>query len=92
LGTLRHIVFILKTCMLNVANWFVFVFRHICSSHPCRKSLAAPGMLRTTNGESVSWDSHPSEERSEPPPVTRERKYHYTQLLHHGEQPHHTAV
>ena len=23
LGTLRHIVFILKTCMLNVANWFV---------------------------------------------------------------------
>ena len=25
LGTLRHIVFILKTCMLNVANRFVFV-------------------------------------------------------------------
>ena len=24
-------------------------------------------MLRTTNGQSVSWDSHPSEDRSEPP-------------------------
>jgi len=24
-------------------------------------------MLRTTAGEAVSWDSHPSEERSEPP-------------------------
>ena len=33
-----------------------------------------------------------SEERSEPPPAIRERKYHYTQLLHHGEQPHHTVV
>ena len=42
-------------------------FRHICSSRPCRKSLKAPGMLRTTNGQSVSWDSHPSEDRSEPP-------------------------
>ena len=25
-------------------------------------------MLRTTDGYSVSWDSHPSEDRSEPPP------------------------
>ena len=44
------------------------VFQHICRSLPCRKSLKAPGMLRTTTGKVVSWDSHPSEDRSEPPP------------------------
>ena len=44
-----------------------FMFRHICSSHPCQKSLTAPGMLRTTGGQPVSRESHPSEERSEPP-------------------------
>ena len=43
------------------------VFQHICRSLPCRKSLKAPGMLRTTTGKAVSWDSHPSEDRSEPP-------------------------
>ena len=43
------------------------VFQHICRSLPCRKSLKAPGMLRTTTGKVVSWDSHPSEDRSEPP-------------------------
>ena len=32
----------------------------------CQKNFAVPGMLRTTNGQSVSWDSHPSEDRSEP--------------------------
>ena len=26
-------------------------------------------MLRTTTGKVVSWDSHPSEDRSEPPPI-----------------------
>ena len=44
-----------------------FMFRHICSSRPCQKSLTAPGMLRTTGGQPVSRESHPSEERSEPP-------------------------
>ena len=50
LGTLRHIVFILKTCMLNVANWFVSCSGIFAARTPCQKSLAAPGMLRTTNG------------------------------------------
>ena len=31
------------------------------------RAPAESGMLRTTNGQSVSWDSHPSEDRSEPP-------------------------
>ena len=31
------------------------------------RAPAELGMLRTTNGQSVSWDSHPSEDRSEPP-------------------------
>ena len=57
-----HIVFILKTCMLNVANWFVS-----CSGIFAARAPAESGMLRTTNGQSVSWDSHPSEDRSEPP-------------------------
>lgn len=63
--TLCHIVFILKlyTKFLLVC----FVVQHICSSRPCQKNYAVPGMLRTTNGQSVSWDSHPSEDRSEPP-------------------------
>ena len=30
------------------------------------RAPAEAGMLRTTNGQSVSWDSHPSEDRSEP--------------------------
>ena len=30
------------------------------------RTPAEAGMLRTTNGQSVSWDSHPSEDRSEP--------------------------
>lgn len=59
-----HIVFILK---LLSFFWVCFIVRHICSSRPCQKNFAVPGMLRTTNGQSVSWDSHPSEERSEPP-------------------------
>ncbi len=67
------------------------MFRHICSSRPCQKSLAAPGMLRTTNGKLVSRESHPSEERSEPPPAIRRREYHCTLNLHRRNQPHHTV-
>ena len=90
LGTLRHIVFILKTCMLNVANWFVRV--------PAYLQLAPLPEEPYGSGNATDYQRligimgiSPLEERSEPPPATRGRKYHYTQLLHHGELPHHTA-
>lgn len=35
-------------------------------------NFAVPGMLRTTNGKLVSRESHPSEERSEPPQEKQE--------------------
>lgn len=60
-----HIVFILK-----LYSKFLLGLFH-CPAYlqlaPCQKNFAVPGMLRTTNGQSVSWDSHPSEDRSEPP-------------------------
>ena len=39
LGTLRHIVFILKTCMLNVANWFVSCSGIFAARIPARRAL-----------------------------------------------------
>ena len=39
LGTLRHIVFILKTCMLNVANWFVSCSGIFAARTPARRAL-----------------------------------------------------
>ena len=65
--TLCHIVFILKLYSIVSFFWVCFIVRHICNSRPCQKNITVPGMLRTTNGQSVSWDSHPSEDRSEPP-------------------------
>ena len=38
LGTLRHIVFILKTCMLNVANWFVSCSGIFAARTPARRA------------------------------------------------------
>ena len=37
-GTLRHIVFILKTCMLNVANWFVSCSGIFAARTPARRA------------------------------------------------------
>ena len=39
LGTLRHIVFILKTCMLNVANWFVSFSGIFAARAPAGRAL-----------------------------------------------------
>ena len=63
--TLCHIVFILK-----LYSKFLLGLFH-CPAYlqlaPLPEEHYSSGMLRTTNGQSVSWDSHPSEERSEPP-------------------------
>lgn len=61
-----HIVFILKLYskfLLGLFHCPAYLQLAPLPEELCR----VPGMLRTTNGQSVSWDSHPSEERSEPP-------------------------
>ena len=89
--TLCHIVFILKTCMLNVANRFVFVPAYLQLA-PLPEELCSSG-----NAADYQWSIgimglSPLRGSLRAAPSKNRRKYHYTRHLHRRKQPHHTTV